>query len=430
MLHPSISVQSDDDDEVMSVNANSSSFANFKIPSAGPSLGADMLINKRKVSSDVLSVSSRSLGSASGSESEYSTDSEPNVAPVYMNSKAHAHTMSTGDDDDSDDYDDDDSIPNTPVKPAFGGQDVMANRMAAERSRIEAEMNEKKEILYQMDRLETKGYRLPKKFTLQSDIEEMRIEYNRILREKEVDASVRFQRKMMMAFVTGVEYVNMKFNPFDIYLDGWSEQVHETINDYDDIFEELHDKYQGTGKKMAPEMRLLLSLSGSAFMFNLTNNMFKQSKVPDVEEVIRSDPNLMKQFQQAAMNKVMSQPPSQSGGGMGLFSMVGNLFGLGGGRPTMPTPMPQQPQYNRGGMQPKMRGPRDIEDIIDDVSANISSIPPNNANRFETLSVSDEEITSIIEDTADINGLMVGTSKRRGGGKPRATPANKRTLQL
>jgi hypothetical protein len=44
----------------------------------------------------------------------------------------------------------------------------------------------------------------------------------------------------------------------------------------------------------------------------------------------------------------------------------------------------------------------------------------NNDNNIETLSVSDEEITSIIEDTADIKIL-------RGVGRPRK---NTRTLNI
>jgi hypothetical protein len=176
--------------------------------------------------------------------------------------------------------------------------------MGAERARAEQELNEKKEILYQMDRLESKGFRLPRKFSLQSDLEEMRVEFNRILREKEVDASIRFQRKMMMALVTGIEFLNTRFDPFDLKLDGWSEQIHENLTDYDDIFEELHEKYKATGKKMAPELRLLMSLSGSAFMFHLTNSMFKQQPLPGVEQVLRSNPELMKQFQAAAVNQM------------------------------------------------------------------------------------------------------------------------------
>ena len=76
--------------------------------------------------------------------------------------------------------------------------------------------------------------------------------------------------------MTAIEFLNTRFDPLDVKLEGWSESVHENINDYDDIFEELHEKYKGSSK-MAPELRLLLTLGGSAFMFHLTNTMFKSS---------------------------------------------------------------------------------------------------------------------------------------------------------
>ena len=78
---------------------------------------------------------------------------------------------------------------------------------------------------------------------MNSDIEEMRYEYNRIKKQREVEGSVAFQRKMLMAFVTAMEFLNGRFDPFDIKLDGWSESIHENLNDYDDIFEELYEKY-------------------------------------------------------------------------------------------------------------------------------------------------------------------------------------------
>jgi hypothetical protein len=256
----------------------------------------------------------------------------------------------------------------------------------------------------------------------------MRAEYHRVLREKEVDASIRFQRKMLMAFVTGIEFLNTRFDPFDIKLDGWSEQVNENVNDYDDIFEELHDKYKSTGSKMAPELRLLMSLSGSGFMFHLTNSMFKQQPLPGVEQVLRSNPELMKQFQQAAsqqaanlqqmssgqmpsMPQTPPQRPSQQQGMGGMFGMIGNLFGGGGGMPgEMPLPSRQMP--NSSMQQAKMSGPS-IDNIIEDVTRDINTSPSID-NRIETLSISDDEITSIIEDTADINGILGKTSKRGG----------------
>ena len=41
-------------------------------------------------------------------------------------------------------------------------------------------------------------------------------------------------------FLTGVEFMNNKFDPFSIKLDGWSESVNEEVMDYDEIFEAVH----------------------------------------------------------------------------------------------------------------------------------------------------------------------------------------------
>ena len=295
------------------------------------------------------------------------------------------------------------------------------NKFLSPKEIIKNEINEKREIIYQLDRMESKGFRIPFKFNMNSDIEEMRTEYNRIIREKELDGSVRFQQKMLMAFISGTEYINGRYDPFSIKLDGWSEQVNENINDYDDIFEELHYKYKATGKKMAPELRLFISLSGSAFMFHLTSRMFKEQPLPDVENVLRSNPELMKQFQNAAAKQYvmgnaqqqipqMSQNRGSSNDNMGLFNMVSNLFGSLNSDP-VPSNMPQftqnktiPSQYN------EKKQYDDIDNIIKNVHSKISI--DDTDNNIETLSVSDEEITSIIEDTADIQIL-------KGRGRPK-----------
>jgi hypothetical protein len=421
-----MSSSSYDDDEVISVGRNTQPFQM-------PGLGADLLVNKKRVSADVMSLSSHSVSQKSDSDAEsersYRNNGRsysPNVArvaraPSYSEEESEI-SGSTEDDDDESEV----SVHRPGGGGGGGGGDKFGDRFRAERSRVESELNEKKEILYQMDRLESKGYTLPRKFTIQSDIEEMRAEYHRILREKEIDASVRFQRKMLMAMVTGIEFMNTRFDPFDVKLDGWSEQVHENVTDYDDIFEELHDKYKGSGQKMAPELRLLMSLSGSAFMFHLTNSMFKQTPLPGVEEVMRSNPELMKQFQQAAMNRMgaqqaAQQPQAARGPGGGLFSMVGSMFNMGAG--SMGGPQPGMGQQSQMRPQPQMRPPNiDVEDIIEDIHENITSRPSSviNHNRIETMSISDEEITSIIEDAMD--------TKKTATRKPRKNGA--RTLNL
>jgi hypothetical protein len=107
---------------------------------------------------------------------------------------------------------------------------------------------------------------------------------------------------MLMACITGVEFLNNRFDPFDVKLTGWSESIHENINDYNDVFEELHEKYH-TKTKMAPELKLMFMVGGSAFMFHLTNSMFK-SQLPGLGDIMKQNPDLMKQFASAAMGSM------------------------------------------------------------------------------------------------------------------------------
>jgi hypothetical protein len=450
------------------------------------------LFNRNKISDDVISMSSRSSSRSSSRASSVNGDYDKsaymkNMKKIYKNkdlskkskyneesenssisssinnnksNKNHGYSKNNKDDDDDDEeYDEDDEDDEDEEDDGdeegddeeYDDEDGEYNKRRSKNKHLSAkeiilnELNEKREIIYQLDRLEGKGFKIPFKFNMNSDLEEMRTEYNRLIREKELDGSVRFQQKMLMAFISGTEYMNSRYDPFAIKLDGWSEQVNENINDYDDIFEELHYKYKATGKKMAPELRLFIALSGSAFMFHLTSRMFKEQPMPNVENVLKSDPELMKQFQQAAAKQYMmgnNYPPSSSqnipmnnmyskntintgNDSGGLFNMVSSLFSsLNSPMSNMsmqPTMAPQSNNINRHSpniTELRQKPVSDIENIINNVHNNISI--DNSDNNIETLSVSDEEITSIIEDAADIKIL-------RGVGRPRK---NARTLNI
>ena len=227
--------------------------------------------------------------------------------------------------------------------------------------------NEKAELLYQFDRMEKKGMKVPKKFTMDSRLSEMKEEFDRIRRDKEVDMSIAFQRKMMLACVTGIEFVNNKFDPFDVKLDGWSESIHESVDDYDDIFEELHHKYKSKSK-MAPELKLLFSLGGSAFMFHLTNTMFKSS-LPEVGDVLKQNPELMRQFASATANTMANSGKDKTG----MSGMFSNMFGnTGQNQASGSSPPPQQ--------TPSMQGPSGLDDILKNMNSD------NDDDRLETMS--------------------------------------------
>ena len=164
----------------------------------------------------------------------------------------------------------------------------------------EKERKEKAELLFKLEKLDRLGVHMSKKFNFSSDIEEMKFEYNRIKSARSMESSIKFQKKMLMACVTGIEFLNNKFDPMDIKLDGWSESIHENINDYNEVFEELYEKYKDRAD-IAPELKLLFMVGGSAFMFHLTNTMFK-SQLPGMDDIMKQNPELMKQFASAAMN--------------------------------------------------------------------------------------------------------------------------------
>jgi hypothetical protein len=172
-------------------------------------------------------------------------------------------------------------------------------------------LREKFKFLRKLEALEKKGVDLSKKYTMESPLAEMQGEYETIMEEKTRLNSVKFQGNMLMAVINGIEFLNNRFDPFDIKLDGWSDQINENITDYDDIFGELHDKYKSKAS-MAPELKLLFQLGGSAMMVHMTNTMFK-SAMPGMDDILRQNPDLMRSFQNAAVNTMSGSNPGFSG---------------------------------------------------------------------------------------------------------------------
>jgi len=246
-------------------------------------------------------------------------------------------------------------------------------------------MKEKNELLAKLTAMERRGVNLSRTYDAGSDIEEIRAEYGRIKAAREIENSVKFQRKMLMATVTAIEFLNNRFDPFDVELEGWSESVHESVEDYDEVFEELYEKYKGRAQ-IAPEIKLMMMLGGSAFMFHLTKTMFKSS-IPGMDEILRQNPEIARQVAAAAArtmagatgneggnSRAQASPAASPGGGFNLGNMMGMLGGLmGGGRPGpassgmgmgVPTPAPRM---NAMPMRAEMDGPGDVDKILQEL---------------------------------------------------------------
>lgn len=295
-------------------------------------------------------------------------------------------------------------------------------------------LKEKFKFLRKLEALEKKGVELSKKYNMESSLQEMIGEYETIIEEKSKLNSVKFQGNMLMAVINGMEFLNNKFDPFDIKLDGWSEQINENITDYDDIFGELYEKYKSKAS-MAPELKLLFQLGGSAMMVHMTNTMFK-SAMPGMDDILRQNPDLMRSFQNAAVSTMSNTNPGFSGFMSNMMNPEPPVSNGRGPPPALATQGPNSasPPVGRGGnnpyasrpdlsmgrnnfsddginirenfggtndqektkrqTRPEMKGPSDINDILSGLKTktiNIQEAAPfdNNTNDNSTISISD-----------------------------------------
>lgn len=179
---------------------------------------------------------------------------------------------------------------------------------------------------------------------MDSSFEEVEDEYETIMDEKRKKDSIKLQGWWFMTFVNSVEYANAAFNPFDLNLDGWGEQISEDIDSYEEIFSELHDKYKGG--KMAPELSLLLRLGFSAAVLNFSNKALS-SATPGFNDVIKQSPELMRMFTDATVNTMSQNSPG--------FEFANNLMQDQMNKPRGPPPpapmeTKNQPPPTRPGM--------------------------------------------------------------------------------
>jgi len=309
------------------------------------------------------------------------------------------------------------NIPMNPDRPASSQPQMNKDEL----------LREKFKFLRKLEALEKKGVELSKKYNMDSPLQEMQGEYETIVEEKAKNNSVKFQGNMLMACINGIEFLNGRFDPFDIKLDGWSEQVNENVTDYDEIFGELYEKYKSKAT-MSPELKLLFQLGGSAMMVHMTNTMFK-SAMPGMDDILRQNPDLMRSFQNAAVNSMAQSSPGFSG----FMSNMMNPETSQGPPPPMATQGPnsvpppisrpgnnnfaRRPDANMGRsnfvddginirenadrvdlsrqFRPEMKGPSDISDILSGLKTKNINIQgsqqqdQSHTNDNSTISISD-----------------------------------------
>ena len=316
-----------------------------------------MMANQKKSglssvdNSDDETLENEILSNVSG-QSNINFDDEDNEEVFSNNSENYEENEDDDDDDDEvddegeeddDDDDDDDETTDTPVQKQMSYEEIQ---------------QEKQKLLFNLDRLQKQGYPPSKKYSMASSYEDLNYEHERLKKQRDVEKSIKFSRKILMAFTSGIEFLNNRFDPLDLKLDGWSENMMENVSDYDEVFEELHEKY-GESVKMAPELKLISMVAGSGFMFHLTNSLFK-SAAPDLKDILKQNPDIMKNISEAAA-KNMNQNIDDR---FGSDDSIGNMMKSGINNKVS--------NMNYG--QPTMSGPKGIDDLIGELNDDNDSV--------------------------------------------------------
>ena len=289
----------------------------------------------------------------------------------------------------------------------------------------EQEFTKKTEALTQLERMDRKGI-TGNKMTMANSLEEINAEVERRKDSKALEASIRFQRSMLTTVTNGMEFLNSRFDPLGVKLDGWSEQVNENIEDYDEIFEELYDKYKDKSK-VAPEVRLIMSLGLSAAMCHVTNTMFK-SKMPGMDDILRNNPDLARQFAQAAASQAV-------GPGFANFVGMGMSDRSNSRRPSVQPMAPPAPMYNPNvsfaNVQPsppmppamatarrEMRGPTGVDDILRSLGQAGEDLPDRSVPPPASPQIDAEEVHSVRSGFTTATDRAAGRSRRRTTAQP------------
>jgi hypothetical protein len=281
---------------------------------------------------------------------------------------------------------------------------------APKRMSEETVQREKYEILRKFERLSKLGVPMRKRFTIDSPLEEMKMELEFIKREKSMDATIKQFSEWFVTGMSAMEYgsKNLAFlKAFGLQLDGLSEAAQMNVADLEDDFEELYDLY-GENMKMHPLVRIPMRTCMMIYMVHLTNQMTRKAPIPNIDEIMRQNPDIARQLASAAMQTQTQQmrgsasvppPSSQPAASNPLSGLMNFMQGATVQAPPPPVtnPIPRQPSESKpiqiatipaakkkvtvappvANPNVQMKPPVDISDLLKDINKSIVPPPGN-----------------------------------------------------
>jgi hypothetical protein len=201
----------------------------------------------------------------------------------------------------------------------------------------DAIMKKKYELLRKFERLNKLGVPIRKRFTMDSPLDEMEMELEFVRKEKAMDATIKQFSEWFITGMSAMEWGSKNVNMikmFGLQLDGLSQSAQMNVGDLEEDFEELYDLY-GDKMRMHPLVRIPMRTCFMVYMVHLTNQMAMKAPVPNIQEILKQNPDIARQMAAQAMQNQTQQFRQQAQSQQQQSVNV----------PTFPQPQPQpQPQ--------------------------------------------------------------------------------------
>jgi hypothetical protein len=158
---------------------------------------------------------------------------------------------------------------------------------------------------------------------------------------------------------------------FGLNLTGLSDTAQMNIGNMEEDFEELYELY-GDKLKIHPLVRIPIKICSTVYMVNLTNKMIERSTIPNIDQILKTNPDIAKQLASAAMQQQttsMKAAAAQPQPSLGAFKDFMSSM--------TPPPPAQQPKPIQVGpkiIRPKqeMAKPLNIDELLKKVEVDSS----------------------------------------------------------
>lgn len=242
-----------------------------------------------------------------------SNDGEMNNHQVNMNQPLFNDSFDDHDNNDNNDINDNNYFQHSNENTTnSNNQNRFWDDNASDVSKVSIESTEevlkkKNFLLTKLKRLQQKGVELTKNVSINTPLHELENEYMMAKKEQSLESNLEWCKQGLVYICSFLENTNKIMNT-GAKLDGWSEEIYNTRDNYDDVLEELIDKYGGD-IEMAPEIRLIMMLVGSALAVHMSNTMMRGGINMNVLNQFHAHKEKQQESQGYQPQQMPTQPP-------------------------------------------------------------------------------------------------------------------------